>query len=342
MQLLFAWSIITDSLAALAIPAYTFKGIYKELNKHLGASAQNYIVAARTAQGYDEWNKSTEGERLDAVRKWHDVQLELSKEKHQVKHHKTPPPCRFLKARHMSLDNGKKVAQGKKPHNEHIISPEVETAPNSLQHVQTYPRASSIQSDPAEFEEAIQMSVAATSKGDSHEDALVEKAIRASVAELRRASKEGDDDEAVRRAIQASVAEAARHQNDDKDHSEQLYAALDRSVLQSPSLTRRPTDIPDLDFDDSGVDTDEDEHIKTALESSKELYDARHHDEELERALDESRRMHEEHEGGLEKQLTEEEIVLAYVKKQSLAEERYQRSVGAAHQTSPTGHSRSN
>ena len=327
-----------DSLAAFAVPAYTFKGIYKELRKHLGASDQNYIVAARTAQGYDEWERSSEDDRLDAVRKWHDIQLELSKEKHQVRVHKTPPPCRFLKTRHMSHDNGNKTAGGKNTAKKFGVSkkgdsssPEIGAAPTPLRHAQTYPRASSFHSDSAEFEQAIQLSVAATSKGNPEEDDLVEKAIRASVAELQQASKEGDDDKALKRAIQASVAEAARNHKDNKDYSEQLHDALYRSIHQRPALRRTPTDIADLDFDDSGVDTDDDVNIKIALESSKKIHHTRQRDEELERALDESKKSHEDHEKGLEKLMTEEEIVLEYVKKQSLAEEKYRGSMDAGH-----------
>ena len=230
----------------------------------------------------------------------------------------------------MSHDDGKMTAHGKKTRNKFSISkqgdsnsPEIGATPTPLQHAQTYPRASSVHSDSAEFEKAIQLSVAATSKGNAEEDGLVEKAIRASVAELQQASKEGDDDKALKRAIQASVAEAARNQNDSKDYSEQLRDALYRSIHQRPPLARFATDIADLDFDDSGVDTDDDENIKIALESSKKLQHTRQRDEELERALDESKRTHEEHEKGLEKQMTEEEIVVEYVKKQSLAEERY-------------------
>ena len=330
-----------DSLAAFAVPAYTFKGIYKELRKHLGASDQNYIVAARTAQGYDEWGRSSEDDRLDAVRKWHDIQLELNKEKHQVKVHKTPPPCRFLKTRHMSHDDGKKAAHSEKARNKFSISkkggsssPKIGAAPTPLQHAQTYPRASSFHSDSTDFEQAIQLSVAATSKGNPEEDDLVEKAIRASVAELKQASQEGDDDKALKRAIQASVAEAARNQKHSRFYSEQLHDALYHSIHERPALARSPTDIADLNFDDSGVDTDDDENVKAALGSSKKLQHTIQRDEELERILDESKKLHEEHEKGLEKQMAEEEIVVEYVKKQSLAEERYRESMEAEQQKS--------
>lgn len=292
----------------MAIPAYTFKGIYKEIQKYHGSSVQNYIVAARTAQGYDEWTKSTEEQRLDAVRRWQDIQLELLKEKQQVKHHKTPPPCRFLKTRHMSYDESetpthgiksqKKLSKTKKKDN-------ADTVATPLQHAQTYPGLSSAGSDPTDLEEAIQKSVAATSKGDPDQDALIEKAIRASVAELQQVSKKDKKDEATQGAIPATFMESVSHRDG-------------------------PPEISELDFDDSGIDTDEDENIKIALASSKKLQSTGHRDEELTRALEESRKSHEEHEEGLAKQRREEEIVFEYVKKQSLAEETYRKSTKPA------------
>lgn len=298
-------------------------------------------MAARTAQGYDECSRSTEDERLDAVRRWHDIQLELGKEKHQVKHHKTPPPCRFLKTRHSSYDD-KKAALGKRAQKKvskatkgNSTAPEVEPAPTPLQHAQTYPKVSSAHPESSEYEEAIKMTIATTSKGNLDEDALIEKVLRASLAELQRASQDGDEDEALRRAIQASVAEAAQSRHHNKEDLEQLYAALHSSVHQSSPLARSQTDVADVDFDDSGVDTDDDKNIKIALESSKKLHDAGHRDKDLQRALDESKKLHEEHEKGLEKQMTEEEIVLEYVKKQSLAEEKFRQSSEAAQQENP-------
>ena len=289
----------------MALPAYTFKGIYKEIQKYHGSSVQNYIVAARTTQGYEEWTKSTEEQRLDAVRRWQDIQLELFKEKQQVKHHKTPPPCRFLKTRHMSYDENETPTHGKRAQKRLSKTKQIDnagTGSTPLQHAQTFPGLSSSGSDPTDLEEAIQKSVAATSKGDPDQDALIEKAIRASVTELQQVSRKDMGDEATQGAIPATFMGSVSHRNE-------------------------PTEIAELDFDDSGIDTDEDENIKVALASSKRLQSTGHRDEELTRALEASRISHEKHEEGLAKQMREEEIVLEYVKKQSLAEEAYRKSI---------------
>ena len=298
---------------------------------------QNYIIAARTAQGFDEWNSSSQAERVDVIRQWQAIQLELAKEKHQVKHEKAPPSCRFLKTRHMSFDERKKLASGRKkqrtdPKTEVPKMAETNAAGLDvpLRHAHTYPQPSSGVSEEPEFEEAIQQAIAATSKGNPEEDAAIERAIRASVLELQRASKEGDDEEALRRAVQASVAEANRSRGDNhraaSGHSEQLEAALHQSMQQHPLLSRTRTEIADLDFDDSGVDTDDDENIKAAIESSKTLPPSEHLDTDFERALTESKKMHEESTQSLGRAKTEEEIVMDYVKRQSLAEATYKKS----------------
>lgn len=52
------------------VPAYTWKGAWAEIKKHMGASVENYIIASRIAQGYDEIKTSTLEEREDVVRRW--------------------------------------------------------------------------------------------------------------------------------------------------------------------------------------------------------------------------------------------------------------------------------
>jgi len=316
------------------LPAYTFKGIYKELQKHHGASVQNYIIAARTAQGFDEWNKSSQAERIDAVRQWQAIQLELGKEKQQVKHSKIPPPCRFLKTRHMSFDEKKMPAEDKrKLRKDSSATGRKHSEPNTASFDTSLKHPSSEHSEDVDFEEAIQQSIAVTSKGNPEEDAAIERAIRASVQELQHASEEADGEGALRSAIQASMAEANRahsgHNIAPHGHPEQPEAALHQNIQQRPSLGKIQTEIAELDFDDSGVDTDDGENIKAALESSRKLPSSEYQDQELERALAESKMLHDEHAESLNKAKTEEDIVMEYVKRQSLAEDAFKKSSGA-------------
>lgn len=81
-------------------------GIYKELQKYCGSSVQNYIAAARTVQGYEDWKTSDQGERQEVIRRWREIQPQLAAEKEQNTFHS---PRNFLKHGHKSsFDDGKK------------------------------------------------------------------------------------------------------------------------------------------------------------------------------------------------------------------------------------------
>ncbi|KAI4261569.1 MAG: hypothetical protein L6R42_003231, partial [Xanthoria sp. 1 TBL-2021] len=268
-------------------------------------------------------------QRLDAVKRWQATQIELHKEKEQLKHSGSHQHCVFLRvknAAHASFEGNKKnTKNGKLQKNPRlpkhgssagkkdecmISSSQLSAFSGDLRHT-----------DSATFEEAIQQSVRATSQGNPEEDAMIERAIRASVTELRAATKSGDEKQAIQRAIQASIAEATRAGeatvtgNDSPyDHNnDRLHQALHRSVSshndQGNSVGR--------DEDDSGVDTDDDENIRSAIERSQSDY---------QRSQEVEKQSPQEEEYS-HKARTEEEIVLEYVKKQSLLEEEHRRSL---------------
>lgn len=333
--------------AIWGLPGYTFKGIYKELQKHLGSSVQNYIIAARTAQGYDEWHSSSQEERLDVFSRWQSIQVEIEKEKQLARHGVFHGPHCYLKT---TIEERKKSSAEKRRGKKSSKGKDTEDtlAEIHASHPFLVQRQKPSEPDPtddgAEFEEAIRTSVAATSRGNGEEDEMIERAIRASVMELRLASKEGDNNGAIQRAIQASVAEAAQARSVDRSTTrifvldraggdeKKLAAALQRSMQEhQQSEERHP--LADADFDDSGIDTDEDDNIKAAIERSTSTFTERPEDEkgedDFQTAMELSRKAHEEHEQGFSKSKTEEEIVIEYVKKQSLAEEQLKRSVAA-------------
>ena len=324
--------------AIWGLPGYTFKGIYKEIQKHLGSSVQNYIVAARTAQGYDDWHKSNREERLDVVKRWHTIQIELANEKHQARHGSFHGAQDFIKTQHLNHREKKRLAGEKKEPKKGLKKGKKGTrpAPDPVVPQQT------MMPDSGEFEEAIQASVAATSRGNPDEDRMIEQAIRASVLELQKAGKNGNDDDALQRAIKASVTEAARARkaknpaaqitefDDGLNHDRELENALHRSVTTED---RHP--LADADFDDSGVDTDDDENIKAAIRQST-VSPTEPRDEDLELALELSQQSHGDHTEKLSKTKTEEEIVLDYVKRQSLVEEEHKRNHANAAASSST------
>ena len=308
----------------------------------MGSSVQNYIIASRTAQGFDEWKSSSEAERLDVVRRWHAVQLEVKSDKSRAENDSRACPKVFMK-RHLSSEDRKKHARDKKqrkekngakrPSQTSWFSP----SQSGLRQSNTDSRENETVEEHPELEEAIQRSVTATSRGNPAEDRMIERAIRASVAELQRASQEGNEDEALNRAIQASVAEAAQARGsasltgsgrgieEPSDHDEVLEAALHRSVQDH----RRHSE-----GGDSGIDTDDDEAIREAIALSKENTssdtrlggNALEEDAELQKAIEESKQAQSLREEDATRAKTEEEIVLEYVKKQSLAEQEHRKN----------------
>lgn len=302
----------------------------------MGSSVQNYIIASRTAQGFEEWKSSSEEERLDVVRRWHAVQLKLKSDKSKDF---GASPRDYIR-RHMSSEDRNKHVKDKKQKNGKQGFKErsrwYSRSQSGLHDAHTGGGQNETTQEQPELEEAIQRSVTATSRGDPEEDRLIERAIRASVAELQRASQEGDEDEALNRAIQASVAEAAQARRpstsigsgggneEPGDHDEVLEAALHRSVQDHHRHG---------DGSDSGIDTEDDEAIREAIELSKESTtsdthsagNTLEHEAELQRVMEESKKAQRLREEDDARAKTEEEIVLEYVKKQSLAEEEHRR-----------------
>ena len=372
------------------IPGYATKGIYAELRKHFGSSVQNYIIAARTAQGYEEWKESTPEQRTIIINAWKSKQDELRQklgrpgneaDEGQGEGQQHQPSMsgdwlsNFKQTRHLPYDERKKLAEEKqrrkklqKQHKGEDKSgakrPKTKCKHCPLQHeagatcpfkpLTADPSSKHFRDD--EFEEAIKKSVTATSKGDPEEDAMIERALRASVNELKNARamesrKDDSDDEdedanedaELSEALKRSVREHGTEENiqhddrqgiqmldsgfgseddDDDDEDDEDYR---RAVEESKRVAAQPTssDLPSYsEFGNAPggevVKSPATVDTSTAAPKSED-------DKELQRALSESKQAHQRREDELAKQRTEEEIVLEYVRRQSLLEEGHRR-----------------
>ena len=360
-------------------------GIHKEVRKLFGSSVLNYMISARTAQGFEEYKGSTLQERQDIITRWREHKMEYMNSKQKLQETRRPEgqdtgrlsPRGFLQTRHLTFEERKKLHEERKSKREedrHKIHsqdghrscpfcsrchPHTHT-PRSLQtsaDVSDSPHEVVVDDDDpnVEFENAIHASVAATTRGNPDEDMMIERAIRASIKELQKAGGNTSDAAALNRAIQASIAEASRRRSsedpahtttideEDAEHQMLLEKAIQESLLQY----QMPSHIADADADTdddeaikeaiekskeaptaTDVDSDEDENIKKAIAKSKEIgleedVDT-DNDEDVKLALEKSK---SEHESALSRAQTEEEIVLEYVKKQSLVEEEHKRKV---------------
>ena len=329
------------------LPGYTFKGIYKELQKHLGSSVQYYIIAARTAQGYEEWRLSTHEERLEVVRQWHTAQVRIGKQPKKFGRSGSQLAMGFNKTRHMTFDERKQYAKEKKNKkkgesgelSQGQASAEAGKARSDNIHAQIASKGQLNEDQTEIYERAIRESVKATSRGDPDEDVLIERAIRASIAELQLATEESDEDDAVRRAVRARVVEAGRVRDErgeasaagvmdkwDNNDSPSKQAQTGNTHERYPPDEKKSA-LGHNEPNDSGIDTDDDDVLKVILEQSRHTSTAPDAgDADVQKAIELSRSTLRESDEAELRAKAEEEIVLEYVKKQSLAEERYRQS----------------
>jgi hypothetical protein len=332
--------VLKPGAAIFGIPAYTMKGVYKELQQLSGSSVQNYIIAARTAQGYDEWHRSTVQERQDIIRRWKIVEAEVKKKK--FVHEQFQDMLRKQWENAHRDDKDSSGNQGRRPRsllgmalrsraNSHeasagsqgdVVTPSVEvTQPPSYNDL-AFTRGTGSE----DMETAIQTSVANTSRGDAEQDAMIERAIRASIAELSVGSTravegnsnastkvnpdDDDEDEMLCKAIAASMAD---DEDTFSDHDEQLAAALEASLQQQTCGAHKDKRTK---HQDKSVNKSE---WKTSWTSTDD-------DAELQRVIAQSKKDAQSSNQSLRAEEEEERIVLEYVKKQSLIEEQHGRS----------------
>jgi hypothetical protein len=427
----FGGLILKPGAGIWGLPGYTAKGIYAEIAKHFGSSVQNYIIAARTAQGFDDWKNSSPEERAQIVGAWKDGTLETRKRgqvygqerKEAIENHiltrtntnSVELVHGFKNTRHLSWDERKALSEKRdqlrkeakelqrresevKAEEEKQRSGKIKSrckfcpfdhdsrhhftrgySTSSIDSAVNVARAQSadVQDD---YEAAIQASIHATSTGDPEEDAVIERALRASLRELHNAELAGakHDDGAYQAAIRASMQEFKKAQEETAretgvvqtpqkhEHDRELEAHLSKSLEEYKSAQAAKQSRVDEDEDhhfddsDSGVDTDYDDDFKRAIEESKKLHTenelkkkdladrettlvsngagpltaeptdigGKDDDDELQRAMTASEQGEKLRQENLTKQRTEEEIVLEYIKKQSLREAEFKGQQG--------------
>ncbi|KAK5134626.1 hypothetical protein LTR08_006282 [Meristemomyces frigidus] len=305
--------------AIFGVAAYPMMGVYKEMQKQFGSSVQNYIIAARTAQGFDEWVGSSVEERADVVQRWKALQKDLKKKRN---------PDEMVRD---ILEEQKKKRFGKKnvetdgmggaektlSRTESAMSSHTHKSAHGSRgydaesaafaakgsrekrHSQTPPVVAQ-ETDDEDLKEAIRLSVQETSRGDSDEDAAVEEAIRESLAELQQDRESGVEgraqpvlahDEEVERVLAQSLKEQRRQRSSDSEWDSDSEGEYQRAIKESQHPAVRP---------DPG-------HLGGTTQ------------EEF-----------EQQQGGGEKsqqERSEEDVVMEYVKKQSLMEEEHRRKL---------------
>jgi UDP:flavonoid glycosyltransferase YjiC (YdhE family) len=71
--------LVKPGAAFLGILSHTMQGVNKEVQKLFGSNVQDYIIASRAAQGYEEWLQGSDAEKQDVIVRWKRFQKDLKK-----------------------------------------------------------------------------------------------------------------------------------------------------------------------------------------------------------------------------------------------------------------------
>jgi len=321
--------ILKPSATIFAIPGYTMRGVYKEMQKHLGSSVQNYIIAARTAQGFEEYQQASEAERRDVIVRWKVLQQNLKKKRNpdelvrDILKEQMEKKEAWLEAKREKRNSGSggrsrasSTSFFKRPADGHRADPDSTMLAMGTEKAHDANRHRSHTVDPATteeraVEEAIRLSVLQTSQGDPEEDARVEQGIRASVSQIPRSRPSPADqheEDQIQQALDESAAEHERRQSEQHAFENELQRVLTQSLREQRGMS----DPEEHDFVQSPA-------LNSPTFSDTTLPDMHQHPPAYDQAASEARPIDEK----TQREKTEEEIVLEYVKKQSMLEEEH-------------------
>ncbi|KAF5022977.1 hypothetical protein F66182_4975 [Fusarium sp. NRRL 66182] len=322
------------------IPAYTMQGVNAEIARFFTKSVQNYIISSRAVQGQHEMSEAAPGERDDVVKRWENFKLDLKSFYQMKKKEKTAgkrpeeqrpdsadtgserPRTGWRFTKNLSFDERKKLHAEKEAWKKGYVD-----APTSQSNTSDASSMQTGSSEDPELERAIRASVQETSRGNSEEDAQIEAAMRESIKAVRQRVE--SDDAGPLPLKDPSIFEDADYQITDEEYQALVEQAIQQSLGNNVPLPNY--DIAELEATDStaaakSANDEDDVELRRAIEASKNpppLPPRDDDDDEFERAIAASKEDMEKQTN----QRSEEDIVMEYVKKQSLAEEEYRQKM---------------
>ncbi|KAG6006325.1 hypothetical protein E4U21_007128 [Claviceps maximensis] len=345
--------IVKPAAGIWGLPAYMMQGVYAEVNKMFSKSVTNYMITSRIVQGNQDRAGAREAEKTDIVLRWTNMKVDLENphmlERNKKEAKKTRVPgadtsssttTSSVPGAGRSWRSDTNLSSGAEPRlsvqnqeTEIVHSP----IPIAARHGSG---ATQNLAGDAIYEEAIRASVRETSRGSQEEDALVEAAIRASVKEARAqyAMQCPPYEGSEQPRKDSSIFDDREYQLTDQEYQDLIEHAIQQSLASHTAdlARRRDSGISAAETSASAAQVrhgssersvrDDDADVQTAIEDSKNTPRLPHEEFDeasLQQALEASKREMDRHQS----QINEEEIVLEYVKKQSLAEEEYRKNM---------------
>ena len=274
---------------AWAIPGYAMKGLYQEMVKNKRNDVQNYIIAARVAQGYEEASEVTQEERYVVVNKWSGVKPDMKKRKKNEKAKEMDSLHSIIQQNKMKQnERSARLTSQTNASDVQLSTPGTWAQQSSLcDQYPDPPRRRGVEPEirstmpswrqqEAERARALKRQDIPTSGYVSATPSLPPQSSKAEL-EAKLHAEEEEDQRELERAIAASVAESSRG-NAEQDRI--LASAIRASVTE---LKRAPTGT-------NASQQDEEEALHRALTASVEEAGKTDITEEEQRALEETLR----------------------------------------------------
>ncbi|KAL2074858.1 hypothetical protein VTL71DRAFT_8637 [Oculimacula yallundae] len=286
--------------AMFSLPAYLMKGVYKEVESLFGSNVQNYIIASRTAQGYEEWLQSSVSEKEDVLARWKLIQKYLKKNQNRDD------------MMQETLDEQRQANMETKAYSHSqttsISSHTTGTVASNMERNSASVAMDSSQPRGGIMEAIIRQAVPDMPYGDEQENAAVERPFHENGVRIQQQVLDNENglytDEAWLDETSASEADASQHARDSVEYEEQLKRAVELSLSEQGQMIsggQRESSIPnDGSRGESG-------HVAGITRSE---FEAQRQGQQGEKTAQEK---------------TEEDIVMAYVAKQSILEMQHQR-----------------
>ncbi|KAG4441096.1 hypothetical protein IFR05_003450 [Cadophora sp. M221] len=209
--------------ALWGIPAYMMKGVYKEVQNMFGSNVQNYIVASRTAQGYEEWLQSSDAEKEDVIERWKLIQ-------------------KYLKKKQTRDDLMRDVLQEQQ-----------RKTREKGGHTSTSTRLASVSLGAADVNQHIPQSVQNVSREDSEEIGNWGRPVQCDVSQARHQQQESRNyqasEQSWQEAMAASEAAAQRYATEELEHEAQLRRVVEQSLREQRQSNGRTERESDMSFD---------------------------------------------------------------------------------------------
>lgn len=306
-------------------------GIYQEIQKRFGESVENYIMASRCAQGLTDLSTCTTEQKENILTNWAIFEADVVAKRNARRNRcKVDGDGKRVRRRTMGEKSQVSAKSQEEQDTESVKAAERANRRESLRQLfrgraSSSPPPRKTTSDsalPDEYEHAIRHSVLATSQGNETEDEMIERALRASMTELRNAQAAGEEEErAYDLAVHASIREAERVIEEKKrEHDERSAVGQDE---KSNYYVHQPQ--PQLPAYSVNESDQKQPRRPPALPPRSPMPTPTDHDTELQNALNESQRSYDDSLRREQREKEEMDIIMEYVKHQSLAEAEQQR-----------------